>query len=241
MIGALTINMPRAKEAKNIRTNDIGKKSTITGVISTISKPQIWVKEGTYLCGERDHVGLRTVNNPLSSMPPILHKSPEEDSSILHDKTCRLIPEESVLSDYQVVEFVDSNLVLIYESKKPFQYEIEDEISLNGTVELVHNPRNRPEVNYFSVTSSRCRPVKNSENDDLITGKKRTVRNLEKAIMEIVAFLSANGGGIAQLLDIFNEAERYDIDRATAEDVIDKLCQHGRMLRPSGYDTLQIA
>ena len=81
----------------------------------------------------------------------------------------------------------------------------------------------------------------NFDETTLQTGKKGKTRNREKAIMEIVASLAANGGGVAQLLDVFNEAERYDIDRATAEDVIDKLCQHGRMLRPSGYDTLQIA
>jgi replicative DNA helicase Mcm len=81
----------------------------------------------------------------------------------------------------------------------------------------------------------------NFDETTLVTGKKGTVRNREKAIMEIVASLAANNGGVAQLVDVFNEAERYDIDRATAEDVIDKLCQHGRMLRPSGYETLQIA
>ena len=81
----------------------------------------------------------------------------------------------------------------------------------------------------------------NFDETTMVTGKKGKTRNREKAIMEIVASLSANNGGVAQLLDVFNEAERYDIDRATAEDVIEKLCQHGRMLRPSGYDTLQIA
>ena len=81
----------------------------------------------------------------------------------------------------------------------------------------------------------------NFDETTLVTGKKGSVRNREKAIMEIVASLAANNGGVAQLLDVFNEAERYEIDRSTAEDVIEKLCQHGRMLRPSGYDTLQIA
>ena len=81
----------------------------------------------------------------------------------------------------------------------------------------------------------------NFDETTLVTGKKGSVRHREKAIMEIVASLSANNGGVAQLFDVFNEAERYDIDRATAEDIIEKLCQHGRMLRPSGYDTLQIA
>jgi len=85
-------------------------------------------------------------------------------------------------------------------------------------------------------------PITMSEADELIEQKKHrrgSVRNREKAILEIVASLAANNGGIAQLLDVFNEAERYDIDRSTAEDVIEKLVQHGRMLRPSGYETLQ--
>ena len=80
----------------------------------------------------------------------------------------------------------------------------------------------------------------NFDETTLVTGKKGSVRNREKAILEIVAALAANNGGIAQLLDVFNEAERYDINRSTAEDVIEKLVQHGRMLRPSGYETLQV-
>ena len=46
---------------------------------------------------------------------------------------------------------------------------------------------------------------------------------------------------LSNLLDVYNEAERYDLDRSTAEDIIETLCQLGRMLRPSGYDTLQIS
>ena len=37
-----------------------------------------------------------------------------------------------------------------------------------------------------------------------------------------------------------NEAERLDISREKAEEVIDKLNQNGRLMRPTGYDTLQI-
>ena len=87
-------------------------------------------------------------------------------------------------------------------------------------------------------------PITMSEADELIENQKTRrggVRNREKLIMEIVAELATINGGIAQLQDVFNEAERYDLDRSTAEDVIERLCQHGRMLRPSGYDTLQIS
>ena len=40
--------------------------------------------------------------------------------------------------------------------------------------------------------------------------------------------------------DVLNEAERLDISRDKAEEVIDKLNQNGRLMRPTGYDTLQI-
>ena len=58
--------------------------------------------------------------------------------------------------------------------------------------------------------------------------------------IKIVERLSANGVGYAQLIDVLNEAERVDISRDKAEEVIDKLNQNGRLMRPTGYDTLQI-
>jgi DNA replicative helicase MCM subunit Mcm2 (Cdc46/Mcm family) len=41
-------------------------------------------------------------------------------------------------------------------------------------------------------------------------------------------------------LDVINEAERENIPRAKAEEIIEKLNQNGRLMRPNGYDTLQI-
>jgi DNA replicative helicase MCM subunit Mcm2 (Cdc46/Mcm family) len=81
----------------------------------------------------------------------------------------------------------------------------------------------------------------NFDETTLQTGKKPSARNREKIIMEIVGSLSVNNGGVAEIFDVFNEAERYDIDRATAEDIIENLNRVGRLLRPSGYNTLQIA
>ena len=81
------------------------------------------------------------------------------------------------------------------------------------------------------------------EDFDLTTiesGKKGQVRNQEKAIMDIVSVLQNDSGTSAALLDVLTEAERKDIPRAKAEDIIDKLCRDGRMMRPSGYDTLQL-
>ena len=81
------------------------------------------------------------------------------------------------------------------------------------------------------------------ENFDMTTiesGKKGKVRNQEKAIIDIVSVLQNDSGTAANLLDVLTEAERRDIPRSKAEDIIDKLCRDGRMMRPSGYDTLQI-
>jgi replicative DNA helicase Mcm len=81
------------------------------------------------------------------------------------------------------------------------------------------------------------------ENFDLTTiesGKKGKVRNQEKIIIDIVSTQQNQSGTSAQLLDVLTEAERQDIPRGKAEDIIDKLCRDGRMMRPSGYDTLQV-
>ena len=65
-------------------------------------------------------------------------------------------------------------------------------------------------------------------------------RHAERTVLDIVDRLSANGEGYAQLVDVLNEAERLDLSRDKTEEVIDKLNQNGRLMRPTGYDTLQI-
>ena len=72
------------------------------------------------------------------------------------------------------------------------------------------------------------------------SGKKGKVRNQEKVIIDIVSKLQNQSGSSAQLLEVLTEAERQDIPRGKAEDIIDKLCRDGRMMRPSGYETLQV-
>ena len=73
-----------------------------------------------------------------------------------------------------------------------------------------------------------------------IASNQGKARHAERAILDIVERLSANGDGYAQLIDVLNEAERVDIPGDKAEEVIDKLNQNGRLMRPTGYDTLQI-
>ena len=72
------------------------------------------------------------------------------------------------------------------------------------------------------------------------SGKTGKVRNQEKVIIDIVSKLQNQSGSSAQLLEVLTEAERQDIPRGKAEDIIDKLCRDGRMMRPSGYETLQV-
>ena len=72
------------------------------------------------------------------------------------------------------------------------------------------------------------------------SGKKGTVRNQERIILDLVSTLQNESGSFANLLEVLTEAERNDINRGKAEDIIDKLCLDGRMMRPSGYETLQV-
>lgn len=81
------------------------------------------------------------------------------------------------------------------------------------------------------------------ENFDMTTiesGKKGTVRNQEKFIIDTVSTLQNETGQAADLMDVLTEAERHDIPRSKAEDIIDKLCREGRMIRPAGYTSLQV-
>ena len=62
--------------------------------------------------------------------------------------------------------------------------------------------------------------------------KQKIISSRNKArIMGIVASLCANNEGIAQILEVLNEAEHYDIDRSTAEETIENLCQSAILLR----------
>jgi replicative DNA helicase Mcm len=81
----------------------------------------------------------------------------------------------------------------------------------------------------------------NFDETTLQTGTKGTVRNKERTIRNIVSKLQNEGGGVANLLDVLNEAESMGINRQKAEDIIDKLCQNGTFIRPTGYETLMIA
>lgn len=81
------------------------------------------------------------------------------------------------------------------------------------------------------------------ENFDMTTiesGKKGTIRNQEKFIIDTVSTLQNETGQAADLMDVLTEAERHDIPRSKAEDIIDKLCREGRMIRPAGYTSLQV-
>tara|TARA_B100001996_G_scaffold377337_1_gene359811 strand:- start:362 stop:2476 length:2115 start_codon:yes stop_codon:yes gene_type:complete len=72
------------------------------------------------------------------------------------------------------------------------------------------------------------------------SNKKGSARHAERTILDIIDRFQKNGGGVAQLLDVINEAERENIPRSKAEEIIEKLNQNGRLMRPNGYDTLQI-
>jgi replicative DNA helicase Mcm len=75
------------------------------------------------------------------------------------------------------------------------------------------------------------------------TGKNTSARNQERTILEIISTLqnqSTEQVKVANVLEVFNEADTYKISRAKTEDIIEKLVLDGRIMRPSGYDTLQV-
>lgn len=80
----------------------------------------------------------------------------------------------------------------------------------------------------------------NFDETSVHSGKKTAVRNQERQMLDIVSMLQNQSGTHATLLDVLNEAERDDIPRSKAEDILEKLVRGGRLMRPKGYDTLQM-
>ena len=79
----------------------------------------------------------------------------------------------------------------------------------------------------------------NFDETTLQSAKKATTRNRERTLLEIVRRIFAETGATVNLADVLTEAGRLDINRDTAEDIIEALCRDGRLMRPGGYDTLQ--
>ena len=85
-------------------------------------------------------------------------------------------------------------------------------------------------------------PISMEEAEELIEEKKNRPtmrRNQERTLLEIVRRIFTETGATVNLADVLIEAGRLDINRDTAEDIIEALCRDGRLMRPGGYDTLQ--
>ena len=78
----------------------------------------------------------------------------------------------------------------------------------------------------------------NYDETTMASGKKPTVRNRERAIIEIVRRIHMETGEVADRNDVLTEAGHIDINRDTAEDIIEALIRDGRLITPN-YDTLQ--
>jgi replicative DNA helicase Mcm len=78
----------------------------------------------------------------------------------------------------------------------------------------------------------------NFDETTLASGKKGNARNRERTIVEIVSRIHAETGEMVNLNDVFTEAGRLDINRNTAEDIIDRLVLYGTLFRPR-HDYLQ--
>ena len=71
------------------------------------------------------------------------------------------------------------------------------------------------------------------------SGKKGTVRNRERAILDIVNRIHLETREIVSLTDVLNAAEKMDIKREIVEDIIEQMVRDGRLISPRGYGTLQ--
>ena len=78
------------------------------------------------------------------------------------------------------------------------------------------------------------------EHKNRVPGSKGSHREAEKLILSIVTTLQNDTGTFANLMEVLTIAEQGELSRAKTEDLIDKLCRDGRLMRPSGYDTLQV-
>ena len=109
---------------------------------------------------------------------------------------------------------------------------------------LTQNPSSKDQVNSISILTSKCKPCeKKIDASTPNVERKREIRDQEKIILDIISTLQNESGSSANLIEVINEAIKWVefIDgREKVEDIIDKLCREGRMMRPSGYETLQI-
>ena len=71
----------------------------------------------------------------------------------------------------------------------------------------------------------------NFDETTLQSGKKATTRNRERTLLEIVRRIFAETGETVNLADVLTEAGRLEINRDTAEDIIEALCRDGRLMR----------
>lgn len=68
-------------------------------------------------------------------------------------------------------------------------------------------------------------------------------RNSEKVLLNIIKTLqdaSKDNTKAAHLIDILNEAQSHNIDRNMVEDMIQKMIREGRLMRPNGYEYIQV-
>jgi len=80
----------------------------------------------------------------------------------------------------------------------------------------------------------------NFDETTMNSGKKGNTRNRERIILDIVERMCREMGGDVELNIVLNEAERNEISRTLAEDIIDGHVTAGRLFKPS-YDSLNLA
>ena len=82
----------------------------------------------------------------------------------------------------------------------------------------------------------------NFDETTLQTGRKASARNHERLLIDTIRDLESRSNEkikYADRIDIYNEMQKHDVDRAKVDTMIDKMVRDGTLMLPKGYDTIQ--
>lgn len=82
----------------------------------------------------------------------------------------------------------------------------------------------------------------NFDETTLQTGRKASARNHERILLDTIRDLESRSQEsikYANRIDIYNEMQNHNVDRAKVDNMIEKMVRDGTLMLPRGYDTIQ--
>ena len=83
----------------------------------------------------------------------------------------------------------------------------------------------------------------NFDETTIHTGKKGSVRNHERLLLDVIRDLqsrSKESDPYADRIDIYNEMQKNGVDRGKVDDMLQKMNLAGTIFLPRGFDTIKI-